>query len=112
MSPKLPGFLQSCLWSYDLTKVNPKTNTGIIITQVLNWGGRQQLDWLFENYNEDEIKRVMLHPSRGVWLRDKFRYWLNKFDMLIDPLEFEVAIRDLDFRPRLQQMFFERKGLL
>src|SRR3989344_4526017 len=108
---KLPEFLQSALWSYDLASLNIKENAKLIITQVLNWGGKQQLDWLHQNYNENEIKQVMQHPSRGVWLRDKFRHWLHKYDMLIDPLEFDVAIWDLDFRPKLLQSFPFKKGL-
>jgi hypothetical protein len=37
---KLPEFLQTCLWSYDLKELDPKDprDRRLIITQVLNHG--------------------------------------------------------------------------
>ncbi|MBU1486743.1 hypothetical protein KKH56_01660 [bacterium] len=44
----VPKFLQSALWSYDLSKMDAgnKDDKRIIIEQVLNYGIWEQLKWL------------------------------------------------------------------
>lgn len=104
----IPAFLQSCLWSYNLSKLDKKRSKHLIITQIINYGNDKQLSWLKKNYSPEEIKKVVSHPSRGVWFRDKLRFWLKVFNLTIDPLDFEVAIFDLNPRPKLMRAFFER----
>ena len=99
MSAKLPAFMQSCLWSYDISKINPQKDQHLIITQAINYGTPQQLRWTLQNYTAAEIKEVVIHPTRGIWWRDKLRFWLNKFGVMIDPLKFEVAVREINIRP-------------
>ena len=99
MSAKLPVFMQSCLWSYDISKIDPKKDQYLIITQALNYGTPQQLGWTLQNYTDAEIKEVVIRPARGMWWRDKLRFWLNKFGVMIDPLKFEAAIREINLRP-------------
>ncbi len=108
----VPAFLQAVLWSYDLSKMDKKKDAWSIITQVLNYGDKKAVKWLFSNYTLEKIKAVLLHPSRGVWFREKLRIWLSFFNLMIDPLEFEAAIRDLAPRVRITEEFFRRKGLL
>lgn len=108
----LPKFLQSCLWSYDLSIMDKIKDKNLIITQIINYGDDKELKWLRVNYKDEEIKKVVSHPKRGVWWREKLRQWLGYFNLMIDPLEFEAAIRDLNPRTKLQQAYFQRKGLL
>lgn len=107
----LPSYLKPSLWSYDLSMMDPAKSARVIITQVLNYGDERQLRWLFSHYTRDTIRGVLLHPSRGVWYREKLRRWLGFFNLMIDPLEFESAIIDLTPRVKLHEEFFERKGL-
>ena len=106
---KLPGFLKSALWSYDLSTMDKNKNAVLIITQVLSHGNPEQIAWLKHTYSVEQIKKVLLHPHRGVWHRDRLRQWLTRFDMVIDPLEFETAVLDMNLRPRLMQEFWRRK---
>lgn len=108
----LPNFLQSALWSYDLSKMDKNRYKKMIISQVLNYGDKQAKAWVLANYSSQDIKNSLLRPQRGIWFRDKLREWLAKLDIILDPLEFEVAIRDLNPRPKLMQAYFQRKGLL
>lgn len=108
----LPGYLKPSLWSYDLSKMDPQKSARVIITQVLNYGDERQLNWLFSNYDTDSVRETLLHPSRGVWYREKLRKWLGVFHLMIDPLEFESAIVDLTARVKIHEAFFQRKGLL
>ncbi len=110
MSNRLPEFLQSVLWSYDLSKIDQNRDQKLIITQGLNYGNDQVVTWIKENYTDDQIRQVVSHPSRGIWFRERLRKWLRYFSLMLDPLEFEVAILDLNPRPKLTNAFFDRKG--
>jgi hypothetical protein len=112
MSGKLlPQFMQVVLWSYDLAKIDRDQDWKLIITQGLNFGSEQVISWIKENYSDDQIKYVVTHPARGIWFRERLRKWLGYFEMLIDPLDYELAILDLNPRPRLTQAYFARKGI-
>ena len=110
----LPSFLQQCLWSYDVSKMDKDEDYRLIIGQALNWGDKEQVKWVQDNYSPELIEEVLRHPRRGMWFREKLRRWLREFDMMIDPLEFEAAIIDLN-HPKLRfkviEAWFDRKGV-
>ncbi len=112
MSAKLPTFMQSCLWSYDISKIDPQKDQYLVITQALSFGNQQQVDWILSNYSPDQIRAVVSHPQRGMWLRPSLNKWLNYFGIMIDPLEYESGIRDLNPRPKLVTAFFQDQGLI
>lgn len=107
----VPSYLQSSLWSYDLSTLDLHKDARLIITQVLNYGDERQLRWLFATYDAETIREVLLRPSRGVWIREKLRKWLARFHLMTDPLLFESAVMDLHPRTKLHEAFFQRKGL-
>ena len=72
---KLPRFLQSVLWSYDLSKLDAKEDKETIITQVLNYGDWKDLKWLYSVYSEDEIRKVVKRPRRGLWFEKVLNFW-------------------------------------
>lgn len=109
MNSGLPGFLQSCLWSYDISDFDIDKDKYLIITQVINHGDKKQLKWMEDNYSPEDIKSVVMHPRRGVWWRNRLRTWLKKYGLMIDPLRFEVAVRENGLRPvSLMDEFFKR----
>lgn len=75
---KLPKDLQSALWSYDVSKLDDKKDASLIITQLLNYGGEEAKDWVWKNYSESEIVKVVNHPQRGTWNRNILREILTK----------------------------------
>ena len=75
---KLPKDLQSALWSYDVSKLDDKKDASLIITQLLNYGGEEAKDWVWKNYSESEIARIINHPQRGTWNRNILREILTK----------------------------------
>lgn len=105
----LPVFLQSCLWSYDISVMDKDESKKLIITQIINYGNKKQLEWMEGNYTSNDIREVVMHPSRGVWWRDRLRIWLKRFGVIIDPLRFELAVREITLRPTsLYNAFWER----
>ncbi len=108
---KIPKKFQSSLWSYDLAKIDPKKNSALVITQLLNYGGEEGRDWVFDHYTIDQIKNILVHPQRGVWQRVTLKSLLGYFDITIDPLEFEMAIRNLMMPQAVIKEFWKRKEL-
>lgn len=78
---KIPVFLQSALWSYDIKKMDPRDRADkrIIIEQVLNYGTWKQLEWVVNFYTWREIKEVVKKPSRGIWFEQSLNYWTRFF---------------------------------
>ena len=48
-----------------------------IITQVLNYGTWKELKLLFKYYSEADIKAIVSHPQRGVWLEKVLNFWIK-----------------------------------
>ncbi len=92
----LPKFLQSALWSYDISKMSPRKSRDLIITQVLNHGNEKQLKWLFKTYTKEEIKEVVKNPWRGMWMKSVLNYWLMIFELKIPKHIYEKALFHLE----------------
>lgn len=94
---KLPPFLQSALWSYDLKKFDPKESGDkrIIISNILNHGTDQQVRWLLKNYSTREIKNVLKKPHRGSWWKESLNYWVKIFDLHLNPKDYAQAIQNI-----------------
>lgn len=78
---KIPKFLQSVLWSYRLDQLDLKDDKDIIISQILNYGDWKDLKWLFSVYSEDDIRKVISNPSRGMWFPKALNFWLKMLDL-------------------------------
>lgn len=89
---KVPKFLQSILWSYDINSLDRERDKELIITQVLNYGGWKEVRWLFKNYPEWQIKRIMKKPSRGVWFNKVLNFWTTFYNIKLEKNTYEDAI--------------------
>lgn len=93
---RLPKFLQFVLWSYDSNKIDLEKDKEIIITQILNYGDWQDLKWLYSVYNEGDIKRVVSHPSRGLWFEKVLNFWEKMFNLRIPKKVRQKAIFNIN----------------
>lgn len=89
---KLPNHLQHVLWSYDFRKINPRRDKHLLITQVLNHGVWRDVRWLFQNYREHTIKKVVSTPSRGVWFNPVLNFWTKYYGIKLSKKQYEDAI--------------------
>lgn len=93
---RVPGFLQSTLWSYDIRRMDPQRDKKLIIEQVLNYGTTDQVKWVFHNYSDQEIKEVVREPSRGIWWPEALNFWTTIFNLKINKDIYEMALFRLD----------------
>ena len=86
--------MQSALWSYDLSKMDPqdKSDKRIIIEQVLNYGTWEQVKWVTKNYSRKEIENIVKNPSRGIWMDDSLNYWLTLLNIKLPKQKKERAL--------------------
>lgn len=72
---KIPLYVQSVLWSYDLSKIDVDLHKKLIISQVLNFGTKNATDWLFQIYGEDEIRSIANQIPLGQWDHKSLALW-------------------------------------
>ena len=92
----LPKFLQSTLYSYDLNTLDLGKDYRLIITQVLNHGNWDQVQWLQKTYGLEKIKEVIKKPDRGVWYFDVLNYWQMIFDIKLSKRVINKALFSLE----------------
>jgi len=78
---KIPQKMRWLFWSYDIKSLDIKTDKDYIITQVLNYGTWDDIKWLKNVYSENEIKKVVERPRRGVWFEKVLNFWLTIFNL-------------------------------
>ena len=77
----IPKFLAPFLWSYDVSKLDTDRHQERIITNILNFGSQQAVDWLFETYSRPQIKKFVSNPRPGEWDKKSLNYWCLMFDV-------------------------------
>ncbi len=103
---KLPSDIAYCLWSYDLSSLDLWRDRQLIITQVLNYGTWQGVQWLFQTYPEKEIKEVIAHPNRGLWLGQVLNFWCLMLKVRLPKQIKELAILHMEPRFDIINRFF------
>ena len=95
---KVPVFLQSALWSYDIKEFNPcdPADRKLMIQQVLNFGTWKQLEWVVNFYTWREIKEVVKNPRRGIWDKKTLNFWTQFFGIRLSKKIWDVAIMDIN----------------
>ncbi len=91
-----PGSLQAALWSYKLDALDLEADKELIIQQVLNYGTIEEVRWLRRTYSEEEIKEVVAHPRRGMWLPEVLTFWTTMYGIELDEETYGRALFKLD----------------
>ena len=93
---KVPKFLQPYLASYDLSQLDIQKDKRLIITEVLNKGDGEALEWLTENYKDGDIRNAVSNPIRGFWMKSVLSYWLKILGIKLHPKTLRQAILNLN----------------
>ena len=94
----IPKFLQSCFASYDVEKLDSRKDKKLIITEILNKGVDRDVNWLYRTYSKEDIKEAVEKPTRGMWLKTTYNYWLKILGVDLPVNKFQEAIIDLNPR--------------
>lgn len=92
----LPKFLQPCFPSYDVRTLDKTRDRRLIIREILNFGTEKELRWLAKNYSPKDLRRVILKPDRGGWLREVLIYWQKILRLKIPKKDFQEAVLDIN----------------
>ena len=97
MIRRIPKFLQSALWSYDLSKMSLDnlSDRKLIVEQVFNYGTDKQVKWVLANLPKRDFVYVLKNPSRGNWNLESLNYWLTVFGVKLDREKYERAIKNI-----------------
>ncbi len=71
MDQKIPDAVASCLWSYDLDKLDVERDKSLIIKQVLDFGSKEATDWVRERYDDTLIRSVIEKNPASAWRSKK-----------------------------------------
>ena len=92
----LPNFLQSTLWSYDVSVLDIDRDQKYIITQILNHGTWKQVQWLLKTYPLSDMKKELMNPAKGRWFEDALNYWLTLLNLKLSQSKKDKALFVLD----------------
>ncbi len=92
MRVKYPRYISSCFWSYDVSTVDINKDKQFIVVQVLNYSDWRGVAWLFKFYSKSAIRKVVAHPSRGIWFRDVLNFWCQFFKIKLPKDVWERAL--------------------
>ncbi len=56
----------SLFWDVDPKTIDPEKNARYVIERILDFGEPKEVRWLFKQYSQTEIKRVMNLPRSQV----------------------------------------------
>ncbi|MBI4599713.1 hypothetical protein HY732_02205 [Candidatus Uhrbacteria bacterium] len=77
----VPKFLQSALWSYDLSLIDARKHAGTIIPQILNYGTWKQIQWALRTFSRRTLIKYIKYPARGIWREDALVYWTTIYNV-------------------------------
>lgn len=56
---RLPKFLKQYFWDVDFEGIDPQQSAQYIIARLIDRGNDRSIRWLWKNYSEDLIKKVV-----------------------------------------------------
>lgn len=74
---RVPKHLQGILWSKDVKEIDPEKDRVYLIHQVLRYGDLDDIDWLFRQYEQEQVKRVFLESPLPIYSRSSLNFVKN-----------------------------------
>ncbi len=69
----VPLFFKPLLWSYDFSKIHPKTHKKILIIQSINYGDLNHWRWLVKQYGKKSVARALKKIPRTEFMPQAWR---------------------------------------
>lgn len=80
---KLPKEFKQYFWEYDFKKIKLPKCKDLILERILNFGRNNKLamEWLFDNFGEDEIKEYVLTNGVRQLYKVSSGYWRDYYKL-------------------------------
>ena len=79
------SIIKPFLWSYDMSKIDLVKDKKRIITNILNFGTKKAVDWLFGKYAKSDLEEAIIRPLPGEWNKKSIHFWSIIFE--VSPLD-------------------------
>ncbi|MDO8610060.1 MAG: hypothetical protein Q7R95_05900 [bacterium] len=79
----LPQSVKAVLWSYKLDRIETHKHKKIIVSQVLNFGSIEAIEWLFKQYGFAEVAKEANTIPLLQWNKKSLSLW--KIVLSINP---------------------------
>lgn len=71
----LPQSVKTVLWSYKLDQIEVQKHKRIIISQVLNFGSKEAIKWLFKRYGFAQVAKIANTIPIFQWNKKSLSLW-------------------------------------
>lgn len=75
----LPGFLKKYFWDTEFSDLDKKKYSHFIIERILEYGNKEAIAWMNDNFSQKEIKNVVC-KSRNL-SKKTVNFWQFIFDI-------------------------------
>ena len=93
---EIPPKMRWLFWSYDINSLDLEKDRDYIISQVLNYGTWDDVRWLLKTYSEEEIKKIVKKPQRGLWFEKVLNFWTTIFNIRLKKDVWQKAILNIN----------------
>lgn len=76
----LPKFLKPVLWSYDFERCDAQKHKKLIIKQILGYGTKKMMDWMFTRYSSADIEAVFKQLQPTALDKKSYNFWKILFN--------------------------------
>lgn len=79
----IPQSVKASLWSYDINMIDFSlpAHRSLIIQNILNYGTTDAINWLRQNFSENEIIDVIKKSSVSIWNKKSLALWSLVFNV-------------------------------
>ena len=77
MPTSIPDNLKQYFWDSPAEKIDPRSQSGLVIQRLLDWNDFAAAKWVLSNFSTETIKKS-IKSCRG-WSRLSSNFWANYF---------------------------------
>lgn len=89
---KVPESVRACLWFTDAKRLDWAAQKNLIVTQILNRGTWDAVQWVSRQYGMETMKQALRTPKRGMWFPQALNFWLKFFKLSLSSRVFQQAL--------------------
>lgn len=75
LTSDFPQSVKAVLWSYKLDRIEVQKHKKIIISQVLNFGSEEAIEWLFKQYGFALVAKIANTIPLFQWNKKSLSLW-------------------------------------